>query len=103
MSLIKMQQEIDIEEILIPELDIKEITLKKYDGKGIRLYVWGDKVRCDFNGDVYLTSLKHLKLLLYGKVKYCYIGEWDTEQEMKEYAKKKDVEFNERVKRSLRS
>lgn len=98
-----MQETIDIEDIQIPVIDIKDIQLKEYNGIGIRLYVWNDMVRCDMNGKRYYVSLDYLKALVFGRVKFCYLSDkWYSDEERKAYNEKKEIEFKERVKISLR-
>lgn len=96
---------VNLEDITIPLIDMKDIQLKPYNGKGIRLYLWNEMVRCDMDGKQYFTSLKYLKLWLWGKVKFCYFSDNFTEfniQDRKDYKDKKEAEFKERIRRSLR-
>lgn len=97
-----MQETAEIEDIEIPKIDIRDIQLKPYNSNGIRLYIWNDMVRCDLNGKHYFTSLKYLRLLVWGKLKFCYFSDnyW-TDEERKVYLEKKEAEFKERVKYSL--
>ena len=99
-----MEETTDIGDINIPVIDIRDIQLKSYNGNGIRLYRWGEMVRCDVNGKSYFTLIKYLRLLIFNKVKFCYFSDnFHSYEERKEYSMKKEVEFKERVKRSLRS
>lgn len=98
-----MQETSNTEEIPIPKIDMKDVQLKEYNGQGIRIYIWGDIVRCDMNGKRYYTKLMRLRWLVFGKSKFCYFSDkYPTDEEIKAYNEKKEAEFQERFKRSLR-
>lgn len=87
----------------------KPIKPPKSD-KSIRLYKWGDAVRCDYKclncgyvSKTYWTALGYLKLLVFGRRKFCYLTEWYSDEERKAFLEKREAEFNNRVKQSLKS
>lgn len=76
--------------------------------KSIRLYKWGDIVKCDYKcancgyiSKTYWTALGYLKMLVFGKRHFCYLTEWYSEEQRKAYLEKREAEFKERVKQSL--
>lgn len=78
--------------------------------KSIRLYRWGNLIKCDINGTTYFTPEAYLKGLAFKTRFFVYLTRWHTEEEHKLWLEKKaekerleEQEFKKKVKISLKS
>ena len=82
--------------------EVKPYKPKKENKPSIRLYKWGDMVRCELNGKIYWTAMGYLRQFIYTGRKFCYLTEWYSDEERKAFLEKRDAEFKEKVRQSLR-
>ena len=92
-----------------PEIKEVKVINPPRSSKSIRLYKWGDIVKCDYKcancghiSKTYWTAMGYLKMLVFGKRYFCYLTEWYTDEQRKAFLEKRDAEFKEKVKQSLR-
>ena len=69
----------------------------------MRLYRWGNVIMCDLDGKKYWCKMEWVRLFAMGKSKFCYLTEMPSGEERKAFIEKREAEFKERVRKSLRS
>ena len=68
----------------------------------IRLHKVDNTIRAELNGKTYATTISWFRYFALGNRKFCYLTEFYSKEERQAYMAKKEVEFKERVRKSLR-
>ena len=87
----------------ITEIDYQTPVSPQKNINNMRLYRWGEVIMCDFNGKRYWTKMNWIRLFALGYCKFCYLTEMPSGEERKAFIEKREEEFKERVRKSLRS
>jgi len=87
----------------ITEINYQTPVSPQKNINNMRLFRWGQVIMCDFNGKRYWTKVNWIRLLAMGNTKFCYLTEMPSGEERKAFLEKREEEFKERVRRSLKS
>jgi len=83
---------------------IKPYKPMKENGKEVlRLYKMNNTIRAELNGKTFATTIGWFRYFALGNRKFCYLTEFYSKEERQAYKQKKEVEFKERVRLSLKS
>ena len=87
---------------------MKNTSVKPYkpireNGKQVlRMYKMGNTIRAELNGKTFATTIGWFRYFALGHRKFCYLTEFYSKEDRQVYKLKKEAEFKERIRKSLR-